>query len=236
MTGSFARCVQCRSLIRRPGIAIDNEPEDELTDKLYFSVHPEYAMTPRTVLSQYLDFVERFRPIFGSTVLDFGCGISDMGIEVQARGGAYVGVERSQKAREILQSRGISAVGEIGDIDRADVILMIEVIEHLEQPGSVLTSLRNRMAADAVVFITTPNASGLRAKVLRNRWSEARNPTHKTLFTRSGLETLLTKHGFERIEWMRSVNFGGIGIRRSLRRGLQVTGLDGGLRVIVRSA
>ncbi len=46
------------------------------------------------------------------------------------------------------------------------------------------------------LFIATPNAAGLNARMFRSRWREARNKVHLHMFTPRSLDTLLMKCGF----------------------------------------
>ena len=84
-----------------------------------------------------------------------------------------------------------------------DLILLLDVIEHLADPEQFLIDLRNRsQATEAVrrpphVVISTPNIAfvAIRMNLLAGRFSYAERGildiTHKRLFTRSSLRRML---------------------------------------------
>jgi SAM-dependent methyltransferase len=235
--GAASRCRSCQ-LLFRPSLGAQRL--EKLHETKYFSDDPEFGMTPDGLLGQYLDFIEDHRPLAGSNVLDFGCGTGPIAPLIQGRGGRYSGVEPSVLARDDLERRKIAAFASLDDdglgLGSYDLVLMIEVIEHLDRPYEILPRLREFLRPGGFIFISTPNARGARARLLGARWEQFMNPTHMCLYNSAALDTVLTQSGFRQRATLRRVNFGRQGAaRQGVDFLLQMARIDGGLRVLAES-
>lgn len=79
---------------------------------------------------------------------------------------------------------------------RVDVIVIPEVLEHLDNIGLALDNLDNS-GFDGDILITTPNAFSYRTSVLLAQNVELVHPDHNCYFSVTTLTTLLEKHRFE---------------------------------------
>lgn len=79
---------------------------------------------------------------------------------------------------------------------RVDVIVIPEVIEHLNNVGQALENLRVS-GFDGDILISTPNAYSWRAIHAIGEQTELVHPDHNYWFSPSTLRVLLEKHGFE---------------------------------------
>ncbi len=92
-------------------------------------------------------------------------------------------------------------LGQVPNGERFDVVLMIEVIEHvLEQNlADVFRQVKSLLTDDGTLIMTTPNAEDLelaaaycpQCETLFHRWQHLRS------FTAESLRALLSQHGFE---------------------------------------
>jgi SAM-dependent methyltransferase len=102
----------------------------------------------------------------GKRVLDAGCGTA-YGTALLAEAGAreVVGVDIAENVLESVRSEMPDAVtlqaGNLLDLDLEDdsfdLVVCFEVIEHFEDPQTVLDQLTRVLAADGVLLISSPN-------------------------------------------------------------------------------
>ena len=95
-------------------------------------------------------------------VLDVGCFRGDFLATLPAQHKKY-GIEPSHAARRVAESRGIEVLGdalETTDVGarRFDVILMMDVAEHLTNPLAALTTLARWLAPGGRLIVSTGNS------------------------------------------------------------------------------
>jgi SAM-dependent methyltransferase len=157
-------------------------------------------------------------------VVDVGCGGGGL-LRIMKRLGPrdwrLVGVDISQTAIASLASAGIE--GRQGrfesmgwDLPNPDIIIMNQVIEHLDDPSGVVRRCFELLKPGGVLLIETPSVDALDADLFRERyWGGWHTPRHWTLYTPATLSELARRHGFESIEtkhllsptfWLQSVH------------------------------
>ncbi len=94
----------------------------------------------------------------------------------------------------------------------ADVLVMWDVIEHLDRPDAYLMKAAELAAPGALLFITTGDIGSLLARLRGRRWRMIHPPTHLHFFDRRTLTRLLERCGFDVLD-IRST-----GVARSLRQ------------------
>ena len=112
-----------------------------------------------------------------------------------------LGVDIDSAAIEFLKLRGITNIvhcdfQELSRLSfKPEVIVFGETIEHLTNPGNYLSALKEVMAADCSLIISTPNCYSLihQFMVLTNR--EMIHPDHHLGFSPGLLIQLMTKTG-----------------------------------------
>jgi len=103
-------------------------------------------------------------PCTGKTILDIGCGNGRIG-SLFSTDNTVVGIDVSLAAVDAARSKGLS--GLVGSIDGRlpfkdetfDVILLIEVIEHVFDPVSLVNEIYRVLRNGGRVICTVPNAS-----------------------------------------------------------------------------
>jgi hypothetical protein len=80
---------------------------------------------------------------------------------------------------------------------------MRHVIEHVPQPLETLRDVRSLLAPDGVLYLGTPDARALSARVFGRYWRGYDPPRHFCAFTAEGTRALLGRAGFaiEREYW-----------------------------------
>lgn len=161
-----------------------------------------------------LEVVKRKRP---RTLLDIGCGPGHVARECEKLGARVTGLDfhpPEDGAMTDFHKLNLDHHRLPVDAFDYDLVLLLDVIEHLADPEQFLLDLRNQSTAtDAVrrpptVVISTPNIAfaAIRFNLLIGRFSYAERGildiTHKRLFTRSSLRRALRDCGYviERIE------------------------------------
>ena len=145
-----------------------------------------------------LAFVARYAKPDGR-LLDVGASFGHFLAEARARFQA-TGVEVSPSA--VAWARKTFDVdieaGSIYELGRAryDAITCWDVIEHLEDPAAAIDQLREHLSDGGRLFLSTPDAGSLAARLLGSRWYYLDPIQHLNLFSRANLLRMLTARGF----------------------------------------
>jgi 2-polyprenyl-3-methyl-5-hydroxy-6-metoxy-1,4-benzoquinol methylase len=77
-----------------------------------------------------------------------------------------------------------------------DLILLLNLIEHVDDPGAVLLKMRELLAPAGLLLVKTPNTDSLDARIFRHKnWAGYHCPRHWVLFDRKNLCALAEKSG-----------------------------------------
>lgn len=143
----------------------------------------------------------------GRSVLDVGCGNGYLGTLLAERGYAVTGIERPGGFQLPFPTNVslIEADLEAGlpSIDRTfDYILCADILEHLRDPGRLLTHLRGILRPGGVLVASLPNSGNLyfRLNILAGRFPQDDkglfDRTHVRFFMWSGWRDLLVQSGW----------------------------------------
>jgi cyclopropane fatty-acyl-phospholipid synthase-like methyltransferase len=174
---------------------------------------PRFAIRGARVVSRVPEIL---RICAGRRVLHLGC--SDMPYTLQ-RGDQLVhkqlarvtrpddlwGIDISAEGVHLLRQMGFenTICGNVEELvaprdwPRFDVIVAGEIIEHLNNPGLFLQSVRDLMTIGTELVITTVNATAIRGALYACLRKERVNPDHNYYFSYRTLTQLLNKHGLE---------------------------------------
>ena len=78
---------------------------------------------------------------------------------------------------------------------RYDLVASFQVIEHLYNPSAMLENVRAHLKPGGVFLVTTPNLTGLGARVMKERWHGYRYD-HVSLKGMEEWNRLIASHGF----------------------------------------
>ena len=180
------------------GKLLDRQHADQLSrDNIYGSGPPDVLAS--TSCSQLI--LESLEP--GASVLDLGCGAGPYGKILMDAGHDWRGIDFNPAAAALAHQSGISV--EVADATATgfddgtfDHVLLIEVIEHIDEPSRILEEAR-RLARRSVI-ISVPNVAAipLLFPFGVTPW-HLLEVDHKNFFSPGNLATLLSGH-FEHVD------------------------------------
>ena len=162
--GTLYRCPHCHLKYRFP--TRNAEQYDALYDNEAIETWP--ADRPR---ADWVLIVEHIRTHFpgGGRVLDFGCytgGLLALLGDSYERQGVEINRAAAAAAAERIQGPVWSSVSEVPEGLRFDVVVLADVIEHVENPRDLITTLESLIANNGILILTTGDADN----VLWNRF------------------------------------------------------------------
>jgi SAM-dependent methyltransferase len=142
----------------------------------------------------------------GGQLLELGCAYGyflDMAADTGFR---VCGLELCQEAVDSCNARGHHDVyrGEVSNdalskFATADVVVMLDVIEHLPDPVASLEAAADKLQPGGLILITTGDFSSLFAKMSGRQWRLMTPPQHLWFFTPQSLRALGQRLGLELI-------------------------------------
>ena len=193
MTGDIYECSHCGFLFC-PGMGDVLGMYQQMDDPEYEATREERALQAHKLLAS----VSKFKS--AGALLDVGAG---SGIMVQAaleRGYTAVGVEPSTQLVEQARAHDIPVLpGTLDDQQfpsRFDVVALVDVIEHVEQPLHLLRQAAANLAPDGVCVVISPDVDSLCARLLGKRWWHYRI-AHISYFNRKTLTHAVQEAGLE---------------------------------------
>ncbi|MFK7847960.1 MAG: class I SAM-dependent methyltransferase [Rhodothermales bacterium] len=79
-----------------------------------------------------------------------------------------------------------------------DVILMLNLIEHVDNPAELLAKAQSLLSPEGIVIVKTPNTDSLDARLFRHRnWGGYHCPRHWVLFNENNFKSIVQKTGLK---------------------------------------
>lgn len=152
--------------------------------------------------SQLLGILKReFKRREGLNVVEIGCGTGSLLLELRERGlhvfgfepsGAAVRMARKKLGEELI-SEGFFNPKEIPL--RPQVILLNDVIEHLDDSFGLFQQVSEVMDRNAVFLVKSGDPESLNAKLYPPKWSYFLDDLHVAFHTRKSLAIICSKSG-----------------------------------------
>ena len=172
----------------------------QLLDKEFHDAHREDICIGIQQLSQ--------RPISGLRILDIGCGWAQTLCYLKQKGAQCYGFDPAPEAVAYAQSHGIIAKQagmesvEVFPGETFDVVMLLNVLEHLADPISVMREIRQKVIKQGgIVIVEVPNefnafqVCGQRLHGLNEWWVSP--PAHLNYFSAGSLKQLLEGTGYD---------------------------------------
>ena len=200
----YHRCATCGVLF------IDPCPSDRLAE-IYPANYYAYVTQEQSFAHRIKDWIDAWsyrgilRALHGSSlaVLDVGGGdgaIPTLLRQLDARVERTWVVDMDPQAEVRARAAGHEYFcGRIEDFrtdERFDLVVLLNLIEHVPNPASVLSDVRHSLAPGGRVLVKTPNHASLDARIFRHRnWSGYHCPRHFVLFDRPSFRALAERAG-----------------------------------------
>jgi SAM-dependent methyltransferase len=136
--------------------------------------------------------------------MEIGCGEGFFLEQAKKRNWEVYGTELSPNAIEICSKKQLNVKSSIEDFrfeksEMFDVVLSIEVIEHLPFPLKEAASYQQLLRKGGALYMTTPNFNSISRRVLGEKWSIILYPEHLIYYTPLTITRLLEKFGFKKV-------------------------------------
>lgn len=193
-------------------------PSDAFLRQMYDQEN-YFEGTPRGGYESYDEQTESVLPAFDDilarcevraeqpSILDIGCAYgTHLGIAAQ-RGWKAFGVEISRHALKVARERHGNRIFFVDSVDRLpprqhDLILLLDVIEHLRDPYDLFLTLfhKGAIGPETQVAVTTPNARSFHAVSDPQHWIYRHPPTHLVYYSAESLRLLFKRLHFQEVE------------------------------------
>ena len=152
---------------------------------------------------RYDELLEMFEPFRKTNkILDIGCGYGFFSHVAKKKGWEVYGVEVSEEASKNCEVKGINMFqGSITDADfdpeMFDIIISIEVIEHVNTPNTFVQQSNKFLRKGGGMYVTTPNFNSYLRYKLKEKYDVIDYPTHLCYFTSKTFRNVFESNGFE---------------------------------------
>ena len=214
----YLRCGECGAL------SIADVPSDRLGE-IYPDTYYSFSEGRPSIAERVKQWLDRrmFRRLFAQikseslSALDVGGGTGWLltqarAVEPRLKHTAVVDID--QKAQEGAEKLGhafhFSRIEEFKGDRKYDVILLLNLIEHVDDPVAVLERMRELLAPGGKILAKTPNHDSLDARLFRNRsWGGYHCPRHWVIFTPESFAAAIQRAGLkvDRIEFTQGAPF-----------------------------
>jgi 2-polyprenyl-3-methyl-5-hydroxy-6-metoxy-1,4-benzoquinol methylase len=196
--GDLLTCVECGTVQQPelPAVAQLHDLYRDMTDEAYLGEEAGRRATG----ARLLDLIAPFVP--AGRLLDVGCGPGLLLDEARRRGYETIGLELSRAsaghARDALgldvRELALEDFADDGDPAGFDVVVLADVIEHLDDPVDGIARCGALLRPGGVLCVVTPDPSSPTARAAGRRWW-GYVPAHTCLLPRRTLRELLAAAG-----------------------------------------
>ncbi len=204
----IVKCTQC-GLVST--ILPDKFDTHTIYDDSYFhggqvDGYSDYKSTEKILKAEFKSVLKTILPFFkgqkNKKLLEIGSAYGYFLDEAKEYFDCY-GIEINQEGVETSNKRGLKVFqGELTDsilekTGKVDVVVMLDVIEHLTDPLTVVKKLYENMNPGGIILIVTGNHDSILSTMMGDKWRLMTPPQHTFFFSTKTLKALVTKAGFE---------------------------------------
>lgn len=152
----------------------------------------------RKEFARVVEFVREHKT--GGRLLDVGCAYGFFLQEAKSHF-EVAGIEIAQEAAAHARANGLNVIDGVADgptmakLGSFDVIVMLDVIEHLPDPRETLALLERHLNPDGIIVVTTGDFGSQYARLSGSGWRLMTPPQHLWFFTRESMSRLADRLG-----------------------------------------
>jgi SAM-dependent methyltransferase len=135
-------------------------------------------------------------------ILDIGAGVGDFLSIAKNDGWQTIGIEPSDKAKNIAKKKGVSFVENLSELESNsfDVITMWHVLEHVPDLENQIKELKRLIKPFGTIIIAVPNFKSFDAHYYGNFWAAYDVPIHLWHFSKTSIKKLFAKEKLELVK------------------------------------
>lgn len=152
----------------------------------------------RREFARTVDLIRRFHP--AGRLIELGCAYGFF-LQEARRHFDVVGVELAADAAAHCRAQGLHVIEGVADeailsaLGRADVFVLLDVIEHLPDPFETISLCVQHLNPGGIIVITTGDFSSLFAKLMGPAWRLMTPPQHLWFFTPESIRRMSSRLG-----------------------------------------
>jgi SAM-dependent methyltransferase len=165
--------------------------------------YADYQGTQPVLRSEFRRLLGHIRTqVSSGRLLEIGCAYGYF-LDEAKKNFDVTGIEISETAVAACKASGLNVLrGDVSDasmrgLGMFDVIVMLDVIEHVPDPAEVMALCSRHLEPGGIVVLSTGDFSSLAARVTGPKWRLMTPPQHLWFFTPSSLRALARSSGLE---------------------------------------
>ena len=160
-----------------------------------------YHFVKGIALKNKLSLINKLQPNKGK-ILDIGSGTGEFLSVAQLNGWQTIGVEPSDKAKQIAINKGVTFTDTIAQLDdhSFDVITMWHVLEHVPDLNHQIKELKRLLKPTGSLIIAVPNFKSFDAQHYGRFWAAYDVPIHFWHFSKTAIQKLFQKEQMELVK------------------------------------
>lgn len=201
----------------------DFDPTSIYTEQYFQGGHrdgyADYRGSEQVLRNDFRRTVQWIRKagVQNGTLLEIGCAFGFFLKEAEPFYQCH-GIEITPEAVAYCQSRNLRVTSQTPEeVCQAlgkgfDVVVMLDVIEHLMNPGTLVEQLQRTIRPNGIIALTTGDWNSFYSRLAGPKWRLLTPPQHLFFFTLEALERLFRRCGFEIITFDHPWKFVPVGL------------------------
>ena len=160
-----------------------------------------YHIVKSIALKNKRNLINSLQPNKGR-ILDIGAGTGEFLSVAKQNGWETIGVEPSDKAKQIAINKGISFVATLSELENHsfDVISMWHVLEHVPDLDHQIKELKRLLKPTGSLIIAVPNFKSFDAQHYGKFWAAYDVPIHFWHFSKTAIKKLFQKEQMQLVQ------------------------------------